>query len=311
MLIQLLLFTVGLLLLVKGANYFVEGGSGLAARYGVSQATIGFTIIAFGTSLPEFVVSINAIASGNEGIALGNVLGSNIANIALVLALCAIIQPAVFYMGKNTRKGLFYETFFMITATVIFALLALRGVLDFISGIVLLISFFLILWYLWKRGPSTGIGTDAETKSHGKIDIAYTIGGLVAVAIGSQLLLDSAVTIAEFFGIPSFIIGLSIVAIGTSLPELATSLVAIIKGNAGISIGNILGSNIFNLLLVMGTGTLIRPVHIPAFSDVIVTGLFSLAVIPFLMNKNSLTRCWGSLLLVAYFVYLAFLFGVL
>ena len=307
MLIQLLLFTVGLLLLVKGADYFVEGGSGLAARYGVSQATIGFTIIAFGTSLPEFVVSINAIASGNEGIALGNVLGSNIANIALVLALCAIIQPAVFYMGKNTRKGLFYETFFMITATVIFALLALRGVLDFISGIVLLTSFFLILWYLWRRGPST----DADTKSHGKIDIAYTIGGLVAVAIGSQLLLDSAVTIAEFFGIPSFIIGLSIVAIGTSLPELATSLVAIIKGNAGISIGNILGSNIFNLLLVMGTGTLIRPVHIPAFSNIIVTGLFSLAVIPFLMNKNRLTRCWGSLLLVAYFVYLAFLFGIL
>jgi len=290
MLIQLLLFTVGLLLLVKGADYFVEGGSGLAARYGVSQATIGFTIIAFGTSLPEFVVSINAIASGNEGIALGNVLGSNIANIALVLALCAIIQPAVFYMAKETRRGLFYETFFMITATVIFALLALRGVLDFISGIILLTSFFLILWYLW-------------TKSHGNIDIAYTIGGLIAVAIGSQLLLDSAVTIAEFFGIPSFIIGLSIVAIGTSLPELATSLVAIIKGNAGISIGNILGSNIFNLLLVMGTGTLIRPVSIPAFSDIIVTGLFSLAVIPFLMNKNRLTRCWGVLLLVAYFVY--------
>lgn len=309
MLIQLLLFTVGLLLLVKGADYFVEGGSGLATRYGVSQATIGFTIIAFGTSLPEFVVSINAIASGNEGIALGNVLGSNIANIALVLAICAIIQPAVFYMSKNTRKGLIYETFFMITATVIFALLALRGVLDFISGIVLLTSFFLILWYLWRRGTSTG--TDSDTKSHGNIDIAYTIGGLIAVAIGSQLLLDSAVTIAEFFGIPSFIIGMSIVAIGTSLPELATSLVAIIKGNAGISIGNILGSNIFNLLLVMGTGTLIRPVSIPAFSDILITGLFSLAAIPFLMNKNNLTRCWGALLLVAYFVYLAFLFGIL
>ena len=300
-----LFFVFGLALLVKGADYFVKGGGGLAARYGVSSATIGFTVIAFGTSLPEFVVSVNAIISGNSDVALGNVLGSNIANIALVLALCAIISPAMFMSGPSGKGRVQNETILMIAATVFFALLALTGVLTRLSGILMLVGFCIILYITWKK-----LGTEPveRIEVHGKMDWVLTVGGLVAVIIGSQLLLDGAITIAEAFGIPEFVIGMTIVAFGTSLPELATSLVAILRGDLGISAGNLMGSNIFNLLLVLGTGALIRPLPIPAYTDVIVVLLFSLAVIPIVMGKPKVIRAWAAVLVVAYFAYVIALY---
>ncbi|WP_062396541.1 calcium/sodium antiporter [Methanogenium cariaci] len=301
------LFVLGMALLVKGgADYFVKGGGGLAARYGVSSATIGFTVIAFGTSLPEFVVSVNAIISGNSGVALGNVLGSNIANIALVLALCAIISPAMFMSGPSGKGRVENETILMIAATVFFALLALTGELTRISGVLMLVAFCVVLSITWKK-----LGTEPveRIEVHGKMDWVMTAGGLVAVIIGSQLVLDGAITIAEAFGIPEFVIGMTIVAFGTSLPELATSLVAILRGDLGISAGNLMGSNIFNLLLVLGTGALIRPIPIPAYTDVIIMLLFSLAVIPIVKGKPPrVIRAWASLLVVAYFAYVIALY---
>jgi cation:H+ antiporter len=311
MVIPLLLFCIGLLLLVKGADYFVEGGGGLAARFGVSPTTIGFTVIAFGTSLPEFVVSINAAASGNPEIALGNILGSNIANIALVLALCAAIKPRVIctccVSPSPAKPGvIMHEISLMLIATAVFVLVAARGVIDIYAAVVLLVAFLFIIRFLLKNNRVD----KEEITTHGKMDYLYTLGGLISVAIGSQLVLEGAVEIAEMFGIPSFVIGLSMVAVGTSLPELATSVVAIIKGSGGISVGNLLGSNIFNLLFVLGCGGLVAPIPIPGLNDVFIVGLFSLAVIPLFMGKELLTRVWALCLLGGYAVYMALLFGI-
>jgi len=307
MLLEALLFIIGLGLLIKGADLFVDGGGGLASRYGVSPVTIGFTVIAFGTSLPEFVVSLNAVASGSPGIALGNVVGSNIANIALVLAICAILRPGLFTWERTEKGGVRHETLLMLIATAIFMILALRGVIDFFSGVAMLAAFGLILHWLWKNG-----GDNIEKiESHGNMDWAYTVGGLIAVIIGSSLVLDSSVFLAEALNIPSFVIGLSMVAIGTSLPELATSLVAIKKGQTGLSAGNLLGSNIFNLLFVMGAAGLVGSVPVPSYTDVLVMGAFSLAVVPLFYAKERLTAAIATLMIIAYAAYILFLFGVL
>ncbi|QSZ67164.1 calcium/sodium antiporter [Methanofollis aquaemaris] len=309
MIIEAIIFIIGIILLVKGADYFVGGGSGLAARFGVSAATIGFTVIAFGTSLPEFVVSVNAIISHDGGIALGNVLGSNIANIALVLALCAIINPKI--VGSRATAGLMLrETWLMLAATVLFLLLAMRGAFDVWAGAAMLIAFVAILAVLW-RGGGAAAGAEGEVRSHGRRDIILTLGGLLAVIIGAQLVVDTAVKIAGALGVPTFIIGLSIVAIGTSLPELATSIVAIMKNEGGISVGNILGSNIFNLLFVMGVGALISPVLIGSLTDVLITAAFSAAVIPLFLLGDRMTRLWAAGLLAAYALYIGAIFGLL
>jgi cation:H+ antiporter len=307
-LLAALIFIAGIVLLVKGADYFVEGGAGLARRIGVPPSVIGFTVIAFGTSLPEFVVSINAVFSGNEDIALGNVVGSNIANIAFVLALCALLNPLVISLEAKTRTLLIRQTALMLAATAVFFLLTLRGVLDIFSGIISLVVFAFILRSLFS-GESQAPDV---VQSKGYHDIIYTLAGLIAVTFGSQLALDGAVTIAENLGIPTFVIGLSMVAVGTSLPELATSVVAILKGNPGISVGNILGSNIFNLLFVMGFGSLLRPVSVTPgiFSSIIIAVLVSVAVLPLFSRSNMLTRLWAAMLLCGYFFYMAYLFGV-
>jgi cation:H+ antiporter len=305
MLIAIAVFCLGIAFLLKGAEYFVEGGGGLASRYGVSTTTIGFTVIAFGTSLPEFVVSLNAVVAGNAGIALGNVLGSNIANIGLVLAICAILRPALAGHDVLKYRYITEETLFMLIATLLFGLLALRGVLDAVAGGIFLLAFVLILWQLW----SNGMISEEKVRSHGRMDYVYTVGGLIAVVIGAQLVLDGAVSISEFFGIPDYVIGLSIVAVGTSLPELATSVVAILKGQGGLSVGNLLGSNIFNLLFVMGCGALLRPIPIPSMDMIVVVGLFSLAVVPLYWRSARFTRVWSVLLLGAYAVYMILLFS--
>lgn len=306
MIIEGILFLVGIALLVKGADFFVGGGSGLAARFGVSAATIGFTVIAFGTSLPEFVVSVNAVVADDAGIALGNILGSNIANIALVLALCAFIRPQL--VGKNSdgHDSTLWETGLMLAATAVFVLFALRGTLDILAGAGMLVAFAVILALLWRHGQSE---EEAGIESHGNRDILHTLGGLAAVIIGAQFVVDGAVTIAGALGVPTLVIGLSIVAVGTSLPELATSLMAIIRDEGGISVGNILGSNIFNLLFVMGIGALIRPVPIDNLSDTLITAAFALAVVPLFMGGERFTRVWSLLLIAAYAGYMALIFG--
>ncbi len=306
MIVTAIMLVIGLALLVKGADLFVGGGSGLALRHSISPALIGFTIIAFGTSLPELVVSTNAASTGNTAIALGNVLGSNIANIALVLALCTFIRPDMIAASGASRPALVRHTAMMLVATAVFALLAATGTLGALAGVVLLILFVVILAVLWRERREEGA---VHIKSHGWADALYIGLGLVAVIVGAQLVVNGAVTLAEAFGIPAFVIGLSVVAVGTSLPELVTSLVAVIRNEGSISVGNILGSNIFNLLMVLGISLLLAPVTIGSWADVIVVVLFSVAILPLLFARPSVVRGWSALLLVGYAAYMAWIFG--
>ena len=306
MIVTVIIFIVGVALLVKGADLFVGGGSGLALRHSISPALIGSTIIAFGTSLPELVVSTNAAATGNSDIALGNVIGSNIANVALVLALCTFIQPGMVAASGTSRSALIRHTMLMLAATAAFALFALRGTLDIVAGTVFLLLFVGILFILLRERREEG---EVVIRSHGWADALYIGLGLVAVIVGAQLVVDGAVTLAEAFGIPAFVIGVSVVAVGTSLPELATSIVAAVRDEGSISIGNILGSNIFNLLLVLGISLLLAPATIGSWTDIIVVVLFSVAILPLLFARPSVVRGWSVLLLVGYVAYMAWIFG--
>lgn len=307
MVVTFILFIVGILLLVKGADLFVGGGSDLAIRHRISPALIGSTIIAFGTSLPELVVSTSAAVKGNSDIAVGNVLGSNIANIALVLALCTLLRPGIFAASEKSRPLLIRYTALMLVATAVFALLALAGTLDAFAGVVFLILFVGILTVLLReQREEEGV----ELRSHGWVDALYICLGLAAVIIGAQLVVDGAVAFAEALGIPAFVIGVSVVAVGTSFPELATSVVAAAKGVGAISVGNILGSNIFNLLLVLGISLLLAPAAIGSPLDIIAVVLFSIAVLPLLFARRpAVIRGWSCILLLGYAAYIAWSFG--
>jgi cation:H+ antiporter len=300
------LFIIGVLLLVKGADLFVGGGSGLALRHRISPALIGSTIIAFGTSLPELVVSTSAAAIGNSDIAVGNVIGSNIANIALVLALCTLIRPGMITASGTSRSSLIRYTWLMLVATAVFAVFAFMGILDVFAGTVFLILFVgILLLLLREEREEEGV----ELRSHGWVDALYISLGLAAVIIGAQLVVDGAVTFAEALGIPAFVIGVSVVAVGTSIPELATSVVAAAKDKGSISVGNILGSNIFNLLLVLGISLLLAPATIGSPIDIVVVVLFSVAILPLLFARPRIVRVWSGILLLGYAVYIAWIFG--
>ncbi len=306
MILTAISFIIGIALLIKGASLFVSGGSGLALRHSISPALIGSTIIAFGTSLPELVVSTDAAATGNTAIALGNVLGSNIANIALILALCTLIRPDMIAASGTSRPALIQNTVLMLGATAVFALFAARGTLDALAGVVFLILFAGVLVISVRTGREE---TDVDIRSRGWADALYIVLGLIAVIIGARLVVESAVVIAEGFGIPAFVIGVSIVAVGTSLPELATSLVAALRGEGAISVGNILGSNIFNLLLVLGVSLLLAPVAIGSWVDIITVVLFTVAILPLLFARPALVRGWSVILLIGYATYIALAFA--
>ncbi len=296
----------GILLLFKGADFFVKGGEGLAERSGLSHTTIGLTVIAFGTSLPELFVSLEAFLFGNPSIGLGNIIGSNIANIGLILALCMVLQPGMIH-SSSVRSGLEKDILLMLFATVIFAIPAWLGQLDLVSGIFFLLAFSLILRRFLKTRPLEPV---PEVPRKGNAYL-WTILGLAGVILGAHLLLTGAVELATFFQIPPIVIGLSMVAVGTSLPEFATSLVAIYRGNIGISIGNIIGSNIFNLLFVLGIGSLVTTIAIDGLFDTLVLLAFSVGTVPFLLSSRNLLRWWGGALLVGYTVYIAVIYGIL
>lgn len=298
-------FIIGTILLVKGADTFVGGGSGLAARYRISPALIGFTVIAFGTSLPELMVTLEAAATGTPDLALGNIIGSTIANIALVLALAAVTNPAAIRDNHIAQEA--GQVVMMLAAAAAFAVLALRGVFDPPAGIAMLSIFALTMLVMWRQG----ITTEETFESHGTRDILLTGGGLVAVILGAALLVDSATRIAVAFGISPFVIGVSMVAVGTSLPELATSLVAVVRGAGAISVGNVIGSNVFNLLFVMGCAALVQPIPVDSYADVLVMLGFSIAILPFFSSRVRLRRWWGVVMLIAYAGYIGLLFGLI
>lgn len=305
--VQIGLLVLGFVMLVKGADFFVDGAAGIAGKFGIPQIVIGLTIVAFGTSAPEAAVSITAAFKGSAEITIGNVVGSNILNILIILGLTAMIVPL--HVKKTTAK---YEMPYVIIVSLLLAVLGLTdGVVSMGDGLILWAGMLLFLGYLLKLTKS-GEVQDEETKAGEKsiwMLLLMVLGGLAVIIWGSDITVDSAVKMAEMFGVDDRIIGLTIVALGTSLPELVTSVTAGIKGNADIAVGNIVGSNIFNLLFVVGTTALITPVaYAESFlTDSIVCIITAALLWVFVARTKVLGRIGGMIMLLCYGGYLAYL----
>ena len=306
MILQVFVLSVGFLLLVKGADWFVEGAAGIAKKLGIPQLVIGLTIVAMGTSLPEAAVSITAALNSNSGITIGNIVGSNIFNILIILGITAVITNVA--IQKST---LYYEIPFMIGITI---LMMIFGITDskvtFVEGIIFWILFIMFLGYLFVMSKKGVVQEEGEAKDIPvwRCILFMLIGGIMVVK-GSDFAVSGASEIARFFGMSERFIGLTIVAFGTSLPELVTSVTAAKKGNAGIAIGNIVGSNIFNILFIIGATTIICAV--PFESKFIVDSIIAVisGIILWLgtIRNKELRKPFGVVMLLcyaAYFVYL-------
>lgn len=306
LILQIVLLVVGFTMLVKGADWFVDGAAGIAVKFGIPQLVVGLTIVAMGTSAPEAAVSITGAMNGAADIAVGNVLGSNILNILIILGLTGFITNVA--IQKST---LMMEMPFMMVITVVFAVLGLNdGNVGFTEGVILWILFLVYLGYLFvlaKKGNQ-----DEEEKQENrpiwKLVLLGVIGGAIVV-LGADITVDAATAIAKAVGLSERFIGLTIVALGTSLPELVTSVTAARKGNSDIAIGNIVGSNIFNILFVIGTSALIVPVIYEAtfLVDAIVALAAGVVLWIATIGKKMLTRPWAIAMLIGYAVYLGYL----
>lgn len=297
----------GFVLLIKGSEYFVDGAAGIATRFGIPQLVIGLTIVAMGTSAPEAAVSITAAIGGNGDITVGNIVGSNILNVLLILGIAAVIAPIA--VEKSSIR---YDIPYMIFCSLLLLFQGYDGQIGTLDGVVLWIAFLIYLFYLYMQA---GKRRDAEdTIPCGSIRklILFCVGGIVAILLGSRLAVYGATEMARLFGISERVIGLTIVALGTSLPELFTSVTAARKGNAEIAIGNIVGSNIFNILFIIGTTALIRvvPYERRFLVDTIVMIAAGVILLLCVLRKHKLTRPGGIFMLFCYFLYLGYLFVV-
>jgi cation:H+ antiporter len=322
---QLAILIVGFTLLVKGADLFVDGASGIAKKFGISELIIGLTIVAMGTSAPEAAVSIAAAAKGSAGISIGNVIGSNIMNVFIILGVVAAITPL-----KIERSTVRYEMPFTIIVTVLFVMMGKDGLLTRMDGAILWAGLLLYLAYLLRQAKqkpaeapaqaeslaesaatvpdaaeaSTTPATAAESPSIWKL-IALTIVGLAVILVSSDYAVDAAVALAKIFNISDRVIGLTIVALGTSLPELVTSVTAALRGNADLAVGNVVGSCVFNLLFVLGTSALILPIPCaPNFlSDAYVAVGATVLLLLFGFTQMKIVRWEGVLLVACYVAY--------
>ncbi len=309
LLVQVLLLIVGFVMLVKGADWFVDGAAGLADRFGIPQLVIGLTIVAMGTSAPEAAVSITAALKGSAGIAVGNIVGSNILNVLIILGLTACV--ATLSVAKSTIR---IEIPYMIAISLLLLLFGWTGnEITFWEGVGLWVAFLLYLGYLFRMAKKNK-ETPPEEASSRPLWMLLVLGiiGLALIVWGSDVTVDAATALARYFGMSERFIGLTIVALGTSLPELFSSLTAARKGNADIAIGNIVGSNIFNILFVLGTTALITPIPFAArFTvDTIVAVLVGVLLLVCVARSKKLTKPTGILMLAAYAAYFIYLLQV-
>lgn len=300
-----LMFFVGLVILVAGGEFLVRGASAIARAFHLSPLLIGLTIVGFGTSAPELIVSVQAALADQPGIAIGNVIGSNIGNILLILGISALIAPLIIPGRKLWR-----DLAFMLAATAAIWVMLLDGQVTRMDGLILLAGLVTFLTTAFIAGSGHPPEGDTETFGPNWKPWAMTGAGLVALVIGARFLVDSATTIARDFGISEAVIGLTIVAIGTSLPELATSVIAAFRKHTEISVGNIVGSNIFNIFGILGITALIAPIPAEArFAAIdmwwVAGASVGLAVVAFVLG--GLPRIAGAGLIAAYGAYLAFI----
>lgn len=299
-----LILAAGTALLVKGADWFVSGASDLAAKLGIPPLIIGLTVVAMGTSMPEAAVSISAVIKGNADITIGNVVGSNILNILIILGLSAVISSLL--VEKSTIK---YELPFLVVISILLLVQGFDGHISFIDGLIQLILFGIYLFYLFISAKKKGDGHKEEplkcqNRKLWQI-VLLCILGLAMTVAGSSMAVDAACGIAEKLGMSERFIGLTIVALGTSLPELVTSVTASRMGKYDIAIGNIVGSNIFNVLFVVGISALINPV---AFAegfrfDSVISAVAALLLILFCFKSRKLKRWHGIAMLIGYALY--------
>ncbi len=322
---SIVLLVIGFVLLMKGADWFVEGSSGIAERFGISQLVIGLTFVAMGTSAPEAAVSITSALKGSAGITIGNVVGSNILNVLIILGITAVITQVP--VKTLTMKR---EIPFTIVITLLLAAFGyFAGQINFVMGLVLCAIFIAYLVYLfimaksdsYQSGVSAGADNVSESGEAGSEDeeaarpkstlmlLGGALLGLVGIVLGSDLTVDSASELARIFGMSERFIGLTIVAFGTSLPELVTSVAAALKHKADIAIGNIIGSNIFNALGIVGITALITPVEFESafVFDTLVAAGAVVILLASLLKTKSLRRPWGIFMLVCYAAYFAFI----
>jgi cation:H+ antiporter len=325
MLLSIILLIFGLFILIKGAGWLVDGASAVALRFKISPIVIGLTIIAFGTSSPELLVSVTSAFSGNTEIALGNILGSNIANILLILGLSAVIYPLS--VNKNTTWKEVPMSFLGAVVVLVlgvqtlldqhrFSLAAINskeviGSLTFSNGLILL--FFLIIFLYYTFGIAKASGNEQPKIKQMKPLHAsgLIIVGLIALGLGSKFFVDNAVILAKAVGVSELFIGLTIVAVGTSMPELVTNIVAARKRQVELVIGNVVGSNIFNIFFILGVTALIETIPLTGESLTDILVLFGSTLLLFLFlfvfKKRKITRIEGVFMLVCYGLYLTFL----
>ncbi len=317
MFVAIIFIIIGFILLIKGADFLVDGASNIAKRFHIPEIVIGLTIISIGTSMPELFVSITSALDGHSDMAIGNVLGSNICNLLLILGLSSMVQPIIF--KKETRL---IETPLCLIITIIFMILCNIGKeVSRIKGIILIGLFIVFIIYTiimafkgetFDKEEKEKEEKKEEKESKALKDILLIIIGIVALKIGGDVTVQNAVKIAEMFHLSEKIISVTILAIGTSLPELVTSVSASAKGKSDIAIGNILGSCIFNILLIIGVSALINPIQYNMTYNkdfiILIIGTFILSVFPIIPQKNKMSRANGFIYLVMYLGYMLTLF---
>ncbi len=303
--VQLILIVLGFVMLVKGADWFVDGTSGIARSLGIPQLVIGLTIVAMGTSMPEAAVSIMSAIKGTAGIAVGNVVGSNILNILIILGVTACIRTLT--VQKSTMK---YEVPYMVVITIVLVIMGYTGNrISRVEGIILWILFG-VYWVYLFRMVKEHQESEIETNTSMVKLIILSIVGILVIVLGSDITIDAATVIAKSLGVSERVIGLTIVAFGTSLPELVTSVTAARKGNSDIAIGNIVGSNIFNILFILGTASLIMPLDYQVHFriDGVIAILAGVLLWCSVVRDCKLKKNWGILMLLCYGGYLVYLF---
>lgn len=320
MIIPFLLFIVGLLFLIKGGDWFVDGSTGLAHRFHVPELLIGATIVSIGTTLPEVMVSANSAVSGHSQIAYGNAIGSIICNTALISAITISVKP-----GKVEKKSLITPVAFFFAAAAIYSVVSYSsGYFSRFTGLVFLLLFVVYMVFTvlqMKRSPYQPEEDEEEEENPLYKDLLLLIVGAALIAVGADLLVENGTLIAKTLGVPESVIALTFVALGTSLPELVTAITSLMKGHGALSLGNVIGANLFNLVLVNGVSVTLSPFAIPAHTEIaginasllvdIPVMLFVMAfmTIPALL-KGKLSRYQGILLLFTYAAYCVFQFSI-
>lgn len=303
MLINIVLLVMGLVVVLKGADWLTDGAVNIASRFGVSQMVIGLTIVAMGTSMPELCVSMVSALKGTPDLAVGNVVGSNTLNTLLIVGCSALVAP-IMVKRSSVRR----DIPFAVLASLLMLIFCLDGGIDRLDAALLFILFAMFMFVTVKYGKNEGTEAKTTAAPLGKAALLLVVG-LVCLILGSNLFVDNASFIASTLGVSDAVIGLTIVAGGTSLPELATSMVSAKKGNSDIAIGNVIGSNVFNILMIIGVTGLVKPMHIKGITSLdLIVMLASMLLLWFFCRTTYKVKRWeGAVLAISYIAYLAWL----